>query len=198
MLLIFSFGLVWQPRASPNSWRCSWEEFSHGRLREVGGHCERSNASLKSCKNYSQIRKVHPVEVDLQKWQWAHYWSRRIRGQKTSEVELQTSLFSGMQWNVCNNTLEVCRVADKKVTKEDHTRSIAFFRGICLWHFGLFAPFTMRKRIPLKTIWAKNEQPSGHKKSEEGAKQFPDWVRGLAHLKSMPLNRRYFKNFKRN
>ena len=56
---------------------------------------------------------------------------------------------------------------------------------------GLFAPFTMRMRILLKTIWAKCGQ-QWDDKIEEDKHKFLDWVRELADLKNMPLKKRYF------
>ena len=53
---------------------------------------------------------------------------------------------------------------------------------------GLFAPFTMRTRILLNTIWAQKWNDKMEQKDEI---KFLDWVTELAELKTMPLKRGY-------
>ena len=58
---------------------------------------------------------------------------------------------------------------------------------------GLFAPFTLRLRILLTTIWAKSRQQWDEKIKEGEEKKCLDWVEKLVELKNMPLLRRYFE-----
>ena len=74
---------------------------------------------------------------------------------KTFEAEPHTSSLLGMQWNVDNDILEVCRGADKKVPNKITQRAVLSFVASIFDLLGIFAPFTMRVRILLKTIWAK-------------------------------------------
>ena len=117
---------------------------------------------------------------------------------KTFEAEPHTSSLLCMQWNVDNDTLEVCRGADKEVPNKITHRAVLSFVASVFDPLGLFAPFTMRMRILLKTIWAKSGQQWDDKSEEEDAQQFLDWVKELAELKNMPLERRYFdKRYKK-
>ena len=103
-----------------------------------------------------------------------------------------------MQWNVDNDTLEVCRGADKELPNKITQRAVLSFVASVFDPLGLVAPFTMRMRVLLKTIWAKIGQQWDDKTDEEDEQQFLDWVKELAELKNMPLKRRYFdKRYKK-
>ena len=69
----------------------------------------------------------------------------------------------GMQWIVENDTLEVCRGADKEVPNKITQRAVLSFAASVFDPLALFAPFTMRMRILLKTLWAKSGQQWDHK-----------------------------------
>ena len=111
---------------------------------------------------------------------------------KTFEAEPHTSSLLGMQWNVDNDTLEVCRGGDKELPIKITQRVVLSFVASVFDPLGLFAPFTMRMRVLLKTIWAKSGQQWDDKIDTE-EQQFLDWVKELAELKNMPLKRRYFE-----
>ena len=91
-----------------------------------------------------------------------------------------------------NDTLEVCRGADKEPPNKITQRAVLSFVASVFDPLGLFAPFTMKMRVLLKTIWAKIGQQWDDKIEEEDERQFLDWVKELAELKNMPLKRRYF------
>ena len=110
---------------------------------------------------------------------------------KTFEAEPHT-FFLGMQWNVDNDTLEVCRGAEKEVLyKITQWAVLSFVASVCD-PVRLFAPLAMSKRILLKTISAKHRQECYDKIDNEGEERFLDLVGELAELKSMPLARRYY------
>ena len=74
---------------------------------------------------------------------------------KIFEAELHTSSLLGMQWGVDNTTQEVCRGADEEVPNKMTQPEVLLFVASVFDPLGFFAPFTMRKRILLKTIGAK-------------------------------------------
>ena len=113
---------------------------------------------------------------------------------KTFKAELHTSSLLGMQWNVNNDTLEVCRGADKEVPNKIIQRTVWSFAASVFDPLGLFAPFTMRMRVLLKTIWARSGQQWHDKIEVEEKQKHLEWVRELADLKNMPLKRRYFES----
>ena len=103
-----------------------------------------------------------------------------------------------MQWNVDNETLEVSRGADKKAPNNIKQRVVLSFVASVFDPLGLFAPFAMKMRILLKTIWAKSGQQWDEKFEVEDEQKYLEWLRELAELKGMPLKRRYFdKSYKK-
>ena len=60
---------------------------------------------------------------------------------KTFEAKLHTSSILGMQWNVANDTLEVCRGADKEVPNNIIQRAALSFVASVFDPLGHFAPF---------------------------------------------------------
>ena len=123
--------------------------------------------------------------------------TRNISEQDRSEAKSETfeaephTLLLGMQWNLDNDTLEVCRGAEKEVLyKITQWAVLSFVASVCD-PVRLFAPLAMRKRILLKTISAKHRQEWDDKIDNEGEERFLDLVGELAELKSMPLTRRY-------
>ena len=77
---------------------------------------------------------------------------------KTFEAEPHISSLLGMQWNVDNDTLEVCHGVDKEVPNKITQRAVLSIVASVFDLLELFPPFTMRMRILLKTIWAKRGQ----------------------------------------
>ena len=112
---------------------------------------------------------------------------------KIFEAELHTSSLLSMQWNVDNDTLEVCRGADKEVPIKITQQAVLSFVASVFDLSALFAPFAMRIRILLKKIWAKSGQKWYDKNEMEDERKFLEWVRELAELKNMPLKRRYLE-----
>ena len=97
-----------------------------------------------------------------------------------------------MQWNVDDDTLEVCLGGDKEVPNKITQRVVLCFVESVFDPLGLFAPFMLRMRNLLKTIWAKCGQQWDDKIEDEDKHRFLDWVKEIAQLKDMPLERRYF------
>ena len=97
-----------------------------------------------------------------------------------------------MQWNVENDTPDVCRGADKEVPNKIKRRAVLSFVASVFEPLNLSAPFTMRTRILLETIWAQSGQQWNKKTEEKDGKKVLESIRELAEMKNMPLKRRYF------
>ena len=109
---------------------------------------------------------------------------------KTFEAELHTSALLGMQWNVYNDTLEVCRGADKEVPNKTTQRAVLSFVASVFDPVGLFAPFTMRMGVLLKTIWAKSRQQCDDNIEKTGT-SVPGFGERTSGVKKHVLKSRY-------
>ena len=110
---------------------------------------------------------------------------------KTFEAEPAASSLLGLQWNMEEDTLEVCRGVSKEVPSKI-TRVVLSFVASVFDPLGVVAPFTMRMRILLKTTWAKCGQLWDEMIAEDDKSSFLQWVSGLQQLKEMKLERNYF------
>ena len=59
---------------------------------------------------------------------------------KTFDAEPYTSSLLGMQWNVDDDTLEVCRGADKEAFKRSHSEQCFLSWHLCLIHWDSLRP----------------------------------------------------------
>ena len=167
----------------------------HGRHCKVNGHNGRSCARLPGYEDDSLDRGFNLLKWICNNEVVTRSFPEKDRLEakcKTFEAEPNISSLLGMQSNVDNDTLEVCRGTDKEVPNKISQRAVLSFVASVFEPSGLFVPFTMRMRILLKTIWAKSRQQWDDKIDEEDEERFLDWVRELAEMKNMPLWRRYF------
>ena len=111
---------------------------------------------------------------------------------KQLEVEDLSSSILGLKWNVHSDTLEVCRGAEKEINGERTQRLVLSFVSSVFDPLGIFAPYTMRMRILLKSIWRNKGQSWDTAISEEECKVFQEWVAELPCLKETSLQRKYF------
>ena len=63
---------------------------------------------------------------------------------------------------------------------------------------GIFAPFTMRMRMLLKSIWIRFGQSWDENISEEDKRIFFEWVQEMQTIKQTSLSRKYFSNIPKN
>ena len=110
---------------------------------------------------------------------------------KTFEAEPLTSSLLEMKWDVDSDSLEVSCGTDKEIPLKISQRVVLSFVASVFDPLGLFAPFTMRMRILLKTIWAKNGQNWDKQIAADEEELFHRRVQELRQLRSMPLGRRY-------
>ena len=111
---------------------------------------------------------------------------------KTFEAEPHTSSMLGLQWKVEADELEVCRGADKEVPVKITQRAVLSFVASVFDPLGLFAPYTMRMRMLLKTIWAKTGQQWDQEIDLDDQAVFLLWANELNQLPNSPLKRRFF------
>ena len=137
-------------------------------------------------EGFNLLKWVHNSEVVTRS---IHEKDRTDEKSKTFEAEPHNSSLLGRQWNVNNDTLEVCRGTDKEVPNRITQWRLLSFVASVFDPLGLFAPLTMRMRILLKTIWAKSGQQWDDKIEEEDEEKFLDWVRKISEMKNMPLRR---------
>ena len=111
---------------------------------------------------------------------------------KMFEAEPAASSLLGLQWNMEEDTLEVCRGVSKEIPSKITQRVVLSFVASVFDPLGVFAPFTMRMRILLKTTWAKCGQLWDEMIAEDNKSSFLQWVSELQQLKEMNLERNYF------
>ena len=63
---------------------------------------------------------------------------------------------------------------------------------------GIFAPFTMRMRMLLKSIWIRFGQSWDENINEEDQRIFLEWVKEMQTIKQTSLPRKYFSNIPKN
>ena len=76
----------------------------------------------------------------------------------TLEAEPAASSLLGLQWNMEEDNLEVCRGDSKEIPNKITQRVVLSFVASVFDPLRVFSHFTMRMRILLKTIWAKHGQ----------------------------------------
>ena len=133
--------------------------------------------------------------MGLQQWSghWKHPWRRPIRGQTENFWSRTAQNFtSGQALNLEIDTLETCRVVINEMPVKISQWAVLSFVPSVFDPLGLFAPFTMRVRILLKTIRTESGQQWAEKIDFKEEKKFLGWVGELVGLKSIPLKRRYF------
>ena len=59
---------------------------------------------------------------------------------------------------------------------------------------GIFAPFTMRMRLLLKSIWIRYGQSCDEKFADDDQQAFLDWVTEMQKIKNTSLTRKYFSD----
>ena len=111
---------------------------------------------------------------------------------KTFEAEPHTSSLLGLQWKVEADKLEVCRGSDEEVPVKITQRAVLSFVASVFDPLGLFAPYTMRMRMLLKTIWAKTGHQWDPEIDDNDQAVFLLWANEMNQLPSSPLRRRYF------
>ena len=112
---------------------------------------------------------------------------------KTFELEPLNSSILGLKWNVESDTLEVSRGPQKPLPVTVTQRAVLSHVSSVFDPLGLFAPFTMRMRMLLKTVWKQIGQDWDRPLAAEEIKIFDEWAEELKVIKEFTIQRRYFK-----
>ena len=119
---------------------------------------------------------------------------KSISNTKQVEVEPNAEVSSvlGLQWTVTDDSLQVCRGTNKEVETPITQRKILSLVSSVFDPIGLFAPFSVHMRRPLKGMWTKNGQ-HWDKEVEPGEEaQFLRWKEQLPIVAETSIARRYF------
>ena len=115
---------------------------------------------------------------------------------KTKQVDVepnaQGSSVLGLQWNVTDDSLQVCRGTNKEVEAPINQRKILSPVSSVFDPIGLFALFSVRMRRLLKNIWTKNGQHWDNKVEPGEEAEFLKWKEQLPIVAEKSTDRRYF------
>ena len=91
-------------------------------------------------------------------------------------AEPTSSSISGLEWKIDQDCLQVCRGPNKECPSELTQRVVLSFVSSVFDPMGIFAPFTMRMRKLLKSIWIHHGQSWDEMLNEEVKQIFMDWI----------------------
>ena len=119
---------------------------------------------------------------------------KSISNTKQVEVEpnVEGSSVLGLQWNVTDDCLQVCRGTNKEVETPITQRKILSLVSSVFDPIGLFAPFSVHMRRLLKSIWTKNGQHRDKEVEPGEEAEFLRWKEQLPIVAETSIARRYF------
>ena len=89
-------------------------------------------------------------------------------------------------------------VANKECPQDITQREVLSFVSSVFDPMGIFAPFTMRMRMLLESIWIRFGQSWDEKFADNDEQVFLDWVTEMQSIKNTPLPRNYFSDNPKN
>ena len=101
---------------------------------------KRSGFTLKKwASNCPEVLEIFPVEERLE----------------ANEIALnaESSAILGLEWITDRDCLQVCRGPNKECPQDGFQRVVITFVSSEFDPMGIFAPFTLRMRMLLKSIW---------------------------------------------
>ena len=104
----------------------------------------------------------------------------------------------GLEWKIYQDCLQVCRGPNKQCPSEISQRVVLSFVSSVFDPLGIFAPFTMRMRMLLKSIWIHHGQPWDERLNEEDKQIFMDWINETQTISDTSFPRRYFSAIPQN
>ena len=107
------------------------------------------------------------------------------------EPNAQGSCVIGMQRNVTDDSLQICRGNNKEVEAPVTQRKIFSLVSSVFDPIGIFAPFSVRMRRLLKKIWTKNGQHWDNKVEPGEEAEFLKWKEQLPIVAKTRFVRRY-------
>ena len=81
-----------------------------------------------------------------------------------------------LEWKIDQDCLQVCRGPNKECPSEMTQRVVLSFVSSVFDPMGIFAPFTTRLRMLLKSIWIHHGQSWDERLNEEDKQIFMDWI----------------------
>ena len=108
------------------------------------------------------------------------------------DSEHETSSIIGLEWIILKDILRACIGSDRQIPEHVTQRTILSFVSSVFDPLGLLAPFTMRMRILLKSIWIQYGQRWDESVSNEERACFLAWATELTSMRQVKLNRHYF------
>ena len=113
-------------------------------------------------------------------------------------LNAESSPILGLEWIIDADSLQVCRGPNKGCPNEVTQRVVLSFVSLVFDPMGIFAPFTMRMRMLLKSIWIRFGQSWDENINEEDKRTFLEWVKEMQAIKQTSLPRKYFSNIPKN
>ena len=119
---------------------------------------------------------------------------KSISNTKQVDVEpnAQGSSVLGLQWNVTDDSLQVCRCTNKELEAPITQTKILSLVYSLFDPIRLFAPFSVHMRRLLKNIWTKNGQHWDNKIEPGEDAEFLKWKEQLPIVAETSIDRRYF------
>ena len=146
---------------------------------------KRSGFTLKKwASNCPEVLEIIPVEDRL----------------KANEFTLnaESSAILGLEWIIDRDCLQVCRGPNKDCPQHITQRVMLSFVSSVFDAMGIFAPFTMRMRMLLKSIWIRFGQSWDEKIADDDKQVFLDWMTEMQTIKNTPHPRNYFSDNLKN
>ena len=149
------------------------------------GTLKRSGFTLKKwASNCSEVLQRIPVEDRLEANEFT--------------LNAESSPILGLEWIIDKDCLQVCRGPSKECPQDITQRVVLSFVSSVFDPMGIFAPFTMRLRILLKSIWIRFGQSWDEKIADDDKQVFLEWVTEMQTIKNTSLPRNYFPDSPKN
>ena len=113
-------------------------------------------------------------------------------------LNAESSAILGLKWIIDRDCLQVFRGFNKECPQDITQRVVLSFVPSVFDPMGIFAPFTMRMRMLLKSIWIRFGQSWDEKIVDDDKQVFLDWVTELQTIKNTSLPRNYFSDNPKN
>ena len=113
-------------------------------------------------------------------------------------AEPTSSSVLGLEWKKDQDCLQVCTGPNEECPSQTTQRVVLSFVSSVLDPLGIFAPFMMRMRMLLKSIWIHHGQSWDERLNEEDKQIFMDWVNEMQTIRETLLPRRYFSAIPQN
>ena len=127
-------------------------------------HLQHEFKLMKWIRNKDAVTKALPEDLN----------STSNTKQVGVEANTEKSSVLSLQWNVTDNSLQVCRSTNEEIGEPINQRKILLLFSSVIDPIGLFDPFSIHMRGLLKCIWTKNGQ---HRDNEDelDEKKFLRW-----------------------